>query len=145
MSPEQLVYSAAVAVVGLFTGGSLFIGVVDVPARAALEPAIGREHFRQMYPRATVLQAPLAAGGSILGWTLYLLAASTGGLIVGLSLATVVVYTLGAIMPVNRRLMDSRVELSDGEVSELLATWAGRHRIRTLLGATAYAGLLVLG
>lgn len=145
MTPDQLVSIVAVAVAGLFTGGSLFISLVDVPARAALEPSIGREHFRQMYPRATVLQAPLAAGGAIAGWALYLVGGAAGALVCGLALSTVVVYTLVAIMPVNRRLMDSRVELSAVEVTSLLSQWSKKHAVRTVLGTTAYLGLLLYG
>jgi hypothetical protein len=142
MNPEQFVYLCALAVAGLFTGGSLFISLVDVPARAALEPKVGRQHFREMYPRATALQAPLAAGGSVLGWALYLVGGGLGGLAAGALLGAVVVYTLVAIMPTNRQLMDSRVELQGDDISGLLAVWARRHAVRTLLGGAAYLALL---
>ena len=142
MAVEQLVYACAIAVVGLFTGGSLFISLVDVPARAALEPKVGREHFRQMYPRATAMQAPAAAGGSVLGWALYLVSGSIPGLVTGAALGTVVVYTLAALMPINRRLMDSGIDLAPQEISELLSAWSKKHAARTLLGGAAYLALL---
>ncbi len=142
MTPEQLIHPIATAIAGSFAGGSLFLSFVDVPARAALDASVGREHFRQMYPRATALQAPAAATGSILGWAMYLLSGSPQGLVTGIALGAVVFYTLIAIMPLNRRLIDSRVELGAEEVAALLSRWGRRHLVRTLLGITAFLALL---
>jgi hypothetical protein len=38
--------------------------------------------------------------------------------------------------------MDSRVELQGDDISGLLAVWARRHAVRTLLGGAAYLALL---
>ena len=143
MAAEQLIYTCALAIAGLFTGGSLFISLVDVPARAALDPLAGREHFRQMYPRATALQAPLAAGGSITALALWLLTGSPNGLLAGLALGAVVVYTLVVLMPVNRLLMDSSSELQAADIVGLLDSWSKKHAVRTVLGGIAYLVLLV--
>ena len=143
MTPERLIHDAAVLVAGLFAGGSLFISLVDVPSRMSLGPALAHKHFREMYPRATNLQAPLAAGGSVLAVALWLVRGEIGAAIAAVSLGSVVVFTLAAIMPTNRRLMDSTIELSDDEVLALLDRWKVRHGVRTLLGIIAVTALLL--
>jgi len=137
MSAFELVQTAALLSAGAFTGGSLFISLVDHPARVALGPALGRQHFREMYPRATALQAPLAASGAVFGLCAWLLGGGSSWLLEGLCIGAVVPYTLGFMIPLNRRLM-SPVSLTEEQTREQLAAWARRHAVRTVLGAGAF-------
>jgi hypothetical protein len=138
MTVEQIVQLAAVLSAGAFTGGSLFISLVDHAARASLEPSIGRAHFRAMYPRATGLQAPLAASGGVFGIAAWLLGGGTVWLLEGALIGAVVPYTLVAMLPTNRLLMSESVALDDEHVRELMVLWARRHAVRTALGASAF-------
>jgi uncharacterized membrane protein len=124
----------------LFTGGALYVSLVEHPARMRLPPAAAVEQFRVSYRRAAPWQAATAilsavcgvlasmAGGS---WTW-----SMGGLLVGAA----VPFTLIVIMPANKRLLDEETT-DDGERRRLLTRWSRLHWVRSVCGT---AGLLVL-
>lgn len=133
----MLVEVGALLCAGAFAGGSLFISLVDHPVRAALGPEVARLHFREMYPRATVLQAPLAAAGSILALCAWLLGAGSAWLLEGLIIGTVVPYTLVFMIPLNRKLM-STVVMDDEQARCALAAWARGHAVRTVLGLCGF-------
>jgi hypothetical protein len=124
----------------LFAGGSLYISIVEHPARMRAGVAVALAQFRQMYPLAAPWQASAAAISLVCGLLAGLLAAewvwAMGGLVVGL----VMPFTFVAMMPINRQLL-APVAPRDETARGLLESWGQRHWVRSILGAL---GLVIL-
>ena len=100
--------------------------------------------FRMSYPRGAALQAPLAVIGCLAGAGAWLAGRSPGWLTAGAALGLVVPYTLVAIMPVNRRLLDRSLAPDIPETRHLLGRWGHLHLPRTIAGIAAFLAMLSL-
>lgn len=124
----------------LFTGGALYVSLVEHPARMRLPPAGAVEQFRVSYRRAAPWQAATAILSALCGVLASMVvgawAWSVGGLMVGLA----VPFTLIVIMPTTKRLLRGEAA-DDDERRRLLVRWGRLHWIRS---ACATLGLLVL-
>jgi hypothetical protein len=137
-----------VGAAALFAGGALYVSLVEHPARLATGPPMAVAQFRTSYPRAAWLQGGLAALGTLAGIGAWLGGAPIGWLAAGVLLGLVVPYTLVAILPTNKRLLDRTLAPDAPEAQRLLRRWTALHLVRTLLGlaaAAAMAHLLVRG
>jgi hypothetical protein len=124
----------------LFTGGAVYVSLVEQPARMRMDAPAAIEQFRFSYRRAAPWQAATAIACALSGVIAWLNGSSwawaLGGLVVGLA----VPFTLIVILPTNKRLVGADV-VNDTERRELLIRWARLHWIRSALGT---AGLIVL-
>jgi hypothetical protein len=124
----------------LFTGGALYVSLVEQPARMGLEARAAAEEFRLSYRRAAPWQAATAVTCALSGVLASVSGRSwcwaAGGLLVGLA----VPFTLIVILPTNKRLLGPEAA-DDGERRTLLTRWARLHWIRSALGTL---GLVVL-
>jgi hypothetical protein len=131
----------ALLAAALFAGGALYVSVVEHPARMRAGAAVAAAEFREMYRRA----APWQAGSAALALVAGVLAAVAGGEPAwawgGGAVGLVIPYTLFAMMPVNRRLLDP-APLPEREARVLLAQWGRLHWIRSGLGSAGLAVLL---
>lgn len=135
-----ILQSLAILGAALFTGGALYISLVEHPARMTLDPAAAVKQFQLSYRRAAPWQAATAILSAVCGvlasvaagpwtWTL-------GGLMVGMA----VPFTLIVVMPANKRLLVDD-EANDAERRLLLARWGRLHGLRSACGTL---GLLIL-
>jgi hypothetical protein len=138
--PWVLTWVAAGAA-ALFAGGALYVSLVEHPARLATGPLMAVAQFRTSYPRAAWLQGGLAALGTLAGIGAWLGGAPIGWLAAGLLLGLVVPYTLVAILPTNKRLLDRTLSPDAPEAQQLLRRWTALHAVRTLLGLAAAAAM----
>src|SRR5215510_10357247 len=111
----------AAGAAALFAGGALYVSLVEHPARILTGPPMAVAQFRTSYPRGARLQGGLAALG-----TLAAVAAWWAGALLGL----VVPYTLVAILPTNKRLMDPALAPDSPEARALLRRWTTLHAVR---------------
>jgi hypothetical protein len=132
----------ATAAAGLFAGAALYVSLVEHPARVACGPLMAVAQFRLSYPRGAALQAPLAVVGGLAGAAAWLAGAAAVWLGAAVLLGLAVPYTLVAIMPTNRRLLDRRLEPDTPEAERLLRRWGHLHLVRTVLGLAALALML---
>lgn len=132
----------ALALLGaaLFTGGALYVSLVEHPARMALPPAAAVQQFRVSYRRAAPWQAASAIVAGACGVLAWLAGGGWTWAVGGLIVAAVVPYTLLVVMPTTTRLIHDGV-LDDAERGSLLTHWARLHWVRSAWGAI---GLLVL-
>jgi hypothetical protein len=98
--------------------------------------------FRRSYPRAAVLQAPLAILGGLAGAGAWLAGAGRLWLVGGLAIGVAVPYTLLVILATNRRLLDPALEPDTPEATRLLNRWGALHLVRTVLGLAAFGLML---
>jgi hypothetical protein len=124
----------------LFTGGALYVSLVEQPARMRLPPGAAAEQFRFSYRRAAPWQAATAIICALSGVLASVDGASwtwaIGGALIGLA----VPFTLIVILPTNKRLL-SHEGASDDERRALMQRWARLHWVRSALGTL---GLIVL-
>ena len=138
---EVAVRFLALLAAALFTGGSLYISIVEHPARMRAGIPIAAAEFREMYRRAAPWQASSAAlalvAGGLAAWNGAEHVWAWGGLAVGV----VIPFTLFVMMPVNKRLLDP-TPLPEREARVLLTQWGRLHWIRSGLGLIGLVLLL---
>jgi hypothetical protein len=121
----------------LFAGAALYVTLVEHPARMACGAPLALAEFRTSYPRGTRLQAPLAVAACLGAVGAWLTGGPSGWLAAGVAVGAVVPYTLVAILPTNRRLLDPALAPDVPEVRVLLRRWGQLHLVRTALGLVA--------
>lgn len=124
-------------VAALFTGAALYINVVEHPARAGLSPSAQLREWKPAYRRGFAMQAPLAALGLVLGAAAFFATGQWRFLAAGVLLGANWPYTLIAIMPTNRRLLDVTEAQAGPDSVRLIDNWAQLHTVRTGLGAVS--------
>jgi hypothetical protein len=128
---------------GLFAGAAIYISAVEHPARLSCGSELAVREFAPSYGRATVMQAPLAAVGCVMGlwsaWTRddpWLAAAA-------LLLGAVVPFTLLVILRTNNQLLDPSLDPRSARAAELLARWGRLHMTRSGLSGAAFVLFLL--
>lgn len=127
---------------GLFAGAAIYVSLVEHPARLECGPALAIAEFGPSYRRGAVMQASLAIVGclaAVAGWTQ---GSATSVLISGLLLGVAVPFTLIAILPTNKRLLDAGLDRGSPEAAALLARWGRLHAVRSVVSGVAF---LLLG
>jgi len=123
---------------GLFSGASIYINLVEHPARVQCGTAIALAQFAPSYKRATLMQATLAATGFLAALGAYLLGAGTTWLIAGILLGLVIPFTLTVILPTNRRLLSPALAKDSPEARQLLDRWGKLHAVRSILSFISF-------
>lgn len=121
----------------LFAGASLYISLVEHPARLACGTELAATVFGPSYRRATRLQVPLALVGFAGAVVVALSLGSAAWLLGGLLLVAVVPYTLLVILPTNRRLLAPSLDRSAASTQALLVRWGRLHALRSVLSLAA--------
>ena len=137
MSFLHLCQSLSVLSCGLFTGAAIFIHYVEHPSRMAVGTQYAASVFPGSYRRAAVMQAGLA----ILCFVSSMLACVAGAgimwLFTGLLMFSVVPFTLIVMMPVNKKLLDPKVDKYSASTKSLLQTWGKLHGVRSVISFCA--------
>jgi uncharacterized membrane protein len=109
---------------------SIYISFVEHPVTAP------------SYKRATVMQASLAALGTLAAVAAWLMGASVLWLVGGLLLATVIPFTLIVILPTNKRLLDPSLDKDSKLAEQLLQRWAMLHTVRNCMSLASFLAFL---
>jgi hypothetical protein len=128
----------ATVAAGLFAGAAVYVTAVEHPARVECGQILAIKEFGPSYRRAAVMQGGLAVVGLLAGLVAWYQGSGVGWLVGGVLLGALVPFTLIAIMPTNRRLLDPRLDSSSSEARELLARWGGLHAVRTVVGVAVF-------
>jgi len=126
----------------LFAGASLYINLVEHPARMECGPGLASAEFVPSYRRATVMQASLAVIGFLAATGAWWLRAGVAWLVGGLFIGAVVPFTLVVILPTNKKLLDPSLDKNSESARQLLRQWGRLHAVRTVLSLTGLATLL---
>ena len=127
----------------LFAGAALYINLVEHPARMSLGTQIAATGWAPSYARATRMQAPLAATGSLAAIAAWIGGSSVWWLAGGVLLGLVIPFTLVAIMPTNHRLAAADLDKTSAEARALLDRWNALHGVRTALSVAALVVFLL--
>jgi hypothetical protein len=132
----------ALAVAGLFTGAAVYINVAEQPARLKLSDAALLTEWQPAYKRGYAMQAPLAIIGFLCGLIAWWQTGNAAFLVGGLLMVANWPWTLIAMMPTNKTLMDTVPKDNDPAIRQLILTWGKLHAVRSALGALALASFL---
>lgn len=121
----------------LFTGAAVYITLVEHPARMACSTELAAAQFPQSYRRAAPMQGALAILGFLSALWAWLEAGNIGWLVGGVLLGSVVPFTLVAIMPTNKQLLDPERDRRSEQTRLLLSRWARLHAVRSVLSLLA--------
>jgi Anthrone oxygenase len=127
----------ALVTASLFTGAAIYINVAEQPARLKLDDRALLAEWKPSYKRGFAMQASLA----IIGFLFGLIAARAAMDWRWLAGACVMIanwpFTLIAIMPANKLLMEIEPENAGPQSRELMEKWGRLHAVRSMLGAAA--------
>jgi Domain of unknown function (DUF1772) len=141
---RQIAEFVAVLSCSLFTGASVYINLVEHPARMQCGVEIAATEFAPSYRRATVLQATSAAVGLISSIAAWLAGATFWWLVAGVMLGSVIPFTLLVILPTNKLLLSPTLDKRSVDAERLLARWGALHAVRSVLSGLALLLFLYL-
>ena len=129
---------AALIFSGLFAGASIYISVVEHPARMECGSGVAVTVFAPSYRRASRLMASLAVLGFLGGFEAWWFGSGTRWLVGAITLVVVIPFTLVAVMPTNVRLLDPALDKQSGEAQRVLSRWGRFQTARTVLGVASF-------
>ena len=141
---RQFTEFVAVLSCSLFAGDSVYINLVEHPARMECGVEVAATEFSPSYRRATVMQATLAAVGLASSIAAWLAGAAFWWLVAGALLGSVIPFTLFVILPINKLLLSPTLDKQSVEAERLLARWARLHAVRSVLSGLALLLFLCL-
>jgi hypothetical protein len=127
---------------GIFFGAAVYVSLVEHPARISCGVALAVTEWRPSYKRGALMQAPLAAIGSLSALAVWWLVGGAAWLIGGLLLLLLIPFTLVVIMPTNKRLESQELDLHSKEAGRLLQRWGRLHAIRSIVSGVAFLAFL---
>jgi hypothetical protein len=141
---RQIAEFVAALACGLFAGASVYINLVEHPARMECGVDLAANEFAPSYRRATVMQSTLAAVGVIASIAAWFAGASFLWVVGGLLLGAVIPFTLIVILPTNKQLLNPALDKHSGQTGQLLARWGRLHAVRSVLSTAALLLFLYL-
>jgi len=135
----------ATACAGLFAGAAVFVSAVQHPAALESGTRVAGPLFPPFYRRAALMQAGLAAVGSLAGILAWLSGSGAGWLVGSLLLGSVVPFTLVAMRDLNARLLAPELDPDHPELPELLRRWGRLHAVRSACGGLGFLVFLLAG
>ena len=134
---RQIAEFVAVLAYSLFAGASVYINLVEHPARMECGVELAATEFPPSYRRASVMQATLAAVGLLSSIAAWFAGASFLWVVGGLLLGAVIPFTLIVILPTNKQLLNPALDKHSGQTGQLLARWGRLHAVRSALSGAA--------
>ncbi len=129
-----------------FTGASVYINLVEHPARMQAGTQVALAEFAPSYKRATVTQVSLAVAGFLSALIAWRSKSDAWWLIGGGLLVSVVPFTALVILPTNKKLLDPETANDLDLAERLLTRWGRLHAVRSVLSlASLLVFLLLLG
>ena len=130
----------------LFAGASVYINLVEHPARMQAGTQVALTEFAPSYHRATVTQVTLASVGYLSALAAWRLRSDSRWLIGGGLLVSVIPFTALAILPTNKQLLNPATADDPDLAERLLTRWGRLHAVRSVLSlASLLLFLFLLG
>jgi uncharacterized membrane protein len=128
---------------GLFAGASIYINLVEHPARMQAGTHVALAEFAPSYHRATVTQVSLASLGFLSALVAWRLRSDARWLVGGGLLVSVIPFTALAILPTNKQLLDPATANDSILAERLLNRWGRLHAVRSVLSLAALLLFLI--
>jgi uncharacterized membrane protein len=128
---------------GLFAGAALCITLVEHPARMECGTGLAVAEFAPSYRRATVMQVSLVVLAFLSAIGAWLTSTAFAWFLGGILIVAVIPFTLVAVLPTNKKLLDPSLDRSSDAARQLLIRWGRLHAVRTVLSLVALAVFLL--
>ena len=137
--PSALIVSQQLALVtaAIFTGAAIYINIAEQPARLRLDPGALLTQWKPSYARGLIMQSSLVIISGVLGVLVYLGTWDRRWLLGAVLILANWPYTLGVVLPVNKRLEAMPPGSADHETRGLIESWGKLHAVRSALGLGA--------
>ena len=134
--PSTLVVSQQLALVtaATFAGAAIYINIVEQPARLQLDPGALLRQWKPSYARGLIMQSSLVIISGVLGVLVYFGTWDWRWLLGAVLILANWPYTLGVVLPVNKRLEAIAPGSANAETRGLVETWGKLHAVRSALG-----------
>jgi len=123
---------------GLFCGAAIYINLVEHPARLSCGTVLAITEFAPSYKRATVMQVFLAVISFLSSLIAWILHSNIYWLIGGILIVLVIPFTIIAILPTNKKLIDSSLDMDSEYAKNLLTRWGRLHAVRSILSLLSF-------
>lgn len=130
---------AAVLACGLFAGASIYINLVEHPARLSCGTEIAATQWAPSYKRATVMQVTLAVVAAVSAVARSVLGGTALWLVGAVLIFAVIPFTAVVILPTNNKLLEPNRDRRSSETRTLLERWGRLHAVRSVLSLIAFA------
>ena len=127
----------AVMACALFAGASIYINLVEHPARLSCGTEIAARQWAPSYKRATVMQVSLALLATAAGVARAVQGGGGIWFVASALIFSVIPFTAVVVLPTNTRLLAPGRDLASAETRKLLEQWGRLHAIRSILSLTA--------
>ena len=124
----------ALMIAAIFTGGAIYVNLVEQPARFKLSDVPLLTQWKTSYKRGLYMQASLALVSGILGIVALVLTWNWWYLLGSALILLNWPFTFIAIMPTNKRLMEIPFDAATPETRKLIKSWGWLHAVRSVLG-----------
>lgn len=131
----------AIVTAALFSGAAVYINFAEQPARLRLSDQSLLDEWKPAYKRGTMMQAPLAVVGFLLGVLAWWQTGSSLWAVGGLLMLANLPMTLIGIMPTNSKLMATQTATIESR--NLIVKWGALHAVRTCLGFAGTCAFLL--
>jgi uncharacterized membrane protein len=129
---------------GLFAGAAVYINLVEHPARMQAGIRLALTEFAPSYHRATVTQVSLASTGFLSAMVAWRFRSDSRWLIGGGLLGSVIPFTVIAIQPTNKQLLDPDTANDLALAEKQLTRWGRLHAVRSILSLVSLLLFLIL-
>ena len=137
--PSTVVVSQQLALVtaAIFAGAAIYINIAEQPARLQLDPSALLTQWKPSYARGLIMQSSLVIISGVLGLLVYFGTWDWRWLLGAVLILANWPYTLGVVLPVNKRLETMLPGSANAETRGLVETWGKLHAVRSALGLGA--------
>ena len=137
--PSTVVVSQQLALVtaAIFAGAAIYINIAEQPARLQLDPGALLTQWKPSYARGLIMQSSLVIMSGVLGGLVYFGTWDWRWLLGAALILANWPYTLGFVLPVNKRLETMLPGSANAETRGLVETWGKLHAVRSALGLGA--------
>ena len=129
---------------GLFTGAAVHINLVEHPARMQTGVGSALRVFAPSVTKATVTQVSLIVAGFLGSLAAWRSSSDARWLIGGGLLVWVIPFTVVAILPINKTLLDPETANDLDLAEDFLRRWEKLHAVRSVSGLASLLTFLLL-
>ena len=121
----------------MFTGASIYISLVEHPARMSCSTEVAATQWAPSYKRATVMQVSLAVVAVVCGGIRWWQGGEAVWLVGAVLIFSVIPFTVIVILPTNNKLLAPGRDLASADTRTLLEKWGRLHAVRSVLSLAA--------